>query len=691
MIIERLTIKNLFCYRGEQTFDLRPLPPASGSRNIALIWGRNGHGKTSFLNSLKLLFTGVTEDMRASIARSGPGRKLGVTSYIVGRVEDAWPGVLNQGAVRRGEADFWVEVEWYDPSEHTRINARRAWTLRGEEGLRIWLGDELVEGKAAEDLLNERLPRVTVPFFFFDGELIQELAEDDSGESRREAIESLLELNRLEALAAQLGRLKNDWTKKGAVAEAKLALVELETQQRLLQAQIDEINESIEREGRALSDLQRQIARREQDIRQVRRRGTEVDRGRLEQQLKDVQREQSDRITTAIPELLARAPLMFNPSLVARVNDLLTRMEGGAGSDAALTVLQRMVEDLPTQVFDRGWPSQPPLTAQQIAHYKDILRQAVDFYIPKTPTGPWRLPPARCVELRQRIESQARSSRERGEAVEHLRRAAQARQRTRELRAELHDVTDLSAQDRLRLDALEAERAALLEERGGADARLERLRSQLKIHERELTSFQPRIEEARRTVELCEEYRARVAVAERSEAVVRALISMTREQRRHHLEASIHTHLDELLTSHTLIASTTLDANFNLCHRDHAGRVLGKAGFSAGMKQLIAVAFLWGLTDAARNRLPVVIDTPLGRLDADHRERILNVYLPRVARQVIVLPTDAEIRQDEYERLKPHIYREFRIHNPTGDEATVKADVSMHPTPRPDGRKRRSR
>jgi NADPH-dependent 2,4-dienoyl-CoA reductase/sulfur reductase-like enzyme len=53
---------------------------------------------------------------------------------------------------------------------------------------------------------------------------------------------------------------------------------------------------------------------------------------------------------------------------------------------------------------------------------------------------------------------------------------------------------------------------------------------------------------------------ARVAVAERSEMVVRALISMAREQRRQQLEASIHTHLGELLTSHTLIASTTLDA-----------------------------------------------------------------------------------------------------------------------------------
>jgi len=55
MIFDRIIIQNLFSYYGKQVFDLAGATP---DKNIVLIFGRNGHGKTNFLNSLKLLFCG---------------------------------------------------------------------------------------------------------------------------------------------------------------------------------------------------------------------------------------------------------------------------------------------------------------------------------------------------------------------------------------------------------------------------------------------------------------------------------------------------------------------------------------------------------------------------------------------------------------------------------------------------------
>jgi DNA sulfur modification protein DndD len=56
MIFESIRLTNLFSYYGEQEIDLgTPVP----GRNVCLIMGRNGFGKTSLLNSLKLLFTGA--------------------------------------------------------------------------------------------------------------------------------------------------------------------------------------------------------------------------------------------------------------------------------------------------------------------------------------------------------------------------------------------------------------------------------------------------------------------------------------------------------------------------------------------------------------------------------------------------------------------------------------------------------
>lgn len=77
MIIDRVIISNLFSYRGQQIFDLSPATDTR--RNIALIHGRNGYGKTSFINSVKLLFLGTSDAMLSTVQT---GRKLRPKDYI---------------------------------------------------------------------------------------------------------------------------------------------------------------------------------------------------------------------------------------------------------------------------------------------------------------------------------------------------------------------------------------------------------------------------------------------------------------------------------------------------------------------------------------------------------------------------------------------------------------------------------
>jgi DNA sulfur modification protein DndD len=87
------------------------------------------------------------------------------------------------------------------------------------------------------------------------------------------------------------------------------------------------------------------------------------------------------------------------------------------------------------------------------------------------------------------------------------------------------------------------------------------------------------------------------------------------------------------------IDRTTLDLRV----RDQAGRWVERDRLSAGEQHLLAVALLWGLASASGRPLPVVIDTPLGRLDAEHRRRLLDRYFPHASHQVILLATDAEL------------------------------------------------
>ena len=66
------------------------------------------------------------------------------------------------------------------------------------------------------------------------------------------------------------------------------------------------------------------------------------------------------------------------------------------------------------------------------------------------------------------------------------------------------------------------------------------------------------------------------------------------------------------------------------------------------------------LTCSGRS-LPLVIDTPLGRLDSKHRERLVKEYFPRAAHQVVVLSTDTEVDQRFYEDLAPHLSHSYHL------------------------------
>jgi DNA sulfur modification protein DndD len=94
---------------------------------------------------------------------------------------------------------------------------------------------------------------------------------------------------------------------------------------------------------------------------------------------------------------------------------------------------------------------------------------------------------------------------------------------------------------------------------------------------------------------------------------------------------------------------------------------------SAGEKQLLAIAFLWGLARVSGRKLPVAIDTPLGRLDSSHRTNLVERYFPGASHQVILLSTDTEIGEVEIEQLRQQdaIAREYLLKYDSSERQTI--------------------
>lgn len=112
-------------------------------------------------------------------------------------------------------------------------------------------------------------------------------------------------------------------------------------------------------------------------------------------------------------------------------------------------------------------------------------------------------------------------------------------------------------------------------------------------------------------------------------------------------------------------------ATFAITLLDDAGREIPKQRLSEGEKQIFAVSVLWGLSRTSARPLPAIIDTPMARLDAKHRQKLVERYFPHASHQVVILSTDTEIERKYFYDLQPHIARAYHLNYDEKSKATT--------------------
>ena len=73
-----------------------------------------------------------------------------------------------------------------------------------------------------------------------------------------------------------------------------------------------------------------------------------------------------------------------------------------------------------------------------------------------------------------------------------------------------------------------------------------------------------------------------------------------------------------------------------ITYLDEKNGIVPKTSLSAGEKQLMVISILWALAICSKKKLPVIIDTPLSRLDSAHRTSLITTYFPNASDQTIV-------------------------------------------------------
>jgi DNA sulfur modification protein DndD len=640
MVIEEIVLHNVGVFRGQQKATLAP--PRS-DKPVVLFGGLNGAGKTTLLEAMQLVLFG-----RAS--SGGRRTEVGYEEYL--------RRLIHRKANPRDGAAVHVTLKVNEGGQVRRLSVRRTWAATGtrvSEKLEVFRGEELDQHLSDNwpEYVGRLIPPQLSELFFFDGERIESLADPaQSLDILRSAIHALLGVDLVRQLQGDLLVLNRRKLIERRPGPEKSKVEDLEITVR-------QIQEKLRDQRQTEAQLRRDLDRAEEAFQRLDRRFVE-EGGELAENRQAVEAHAKElKAQSAQLQAELRAAAAGELPL-ALVQPLLQQMQAQASAETVAnrsTAMKQFVEERDARLLrelesDLGGKLLKRVAAMLAKDRESCLTgTTTEVYLRLDDAGKSQLD-LLCTRQLSEATRQATALLSALDEVTHAQDAAERK---------LASIPDAEAIARLVTDredarrhrdtlagqvrhAEEATRAFTLELQA-AEANLGQLNDQLREAElgnEETDRFVKHADRARQTLE-----RFRVALTSRHAD---------------RLGQTIRDGFQRLLRKQRLVQGLRIEPETcRLALLDAEANELPAERLSAGERQLLAVAILWGLAQASGRSLPVVIDTPLGRLDASHRMHLVERYFPLASHQVILLSTDEEITDRYLEALKPKIGRCYRL------------------------------
>lgn len=662
-----IEVEDIFAYRGLSRIDLSA---CTDDRNVVIVTGKNGAGKTSLLNAIKLLFLGAdNESMRRVLFGNTP---VGARHFVLG-LPGRWYGVFNTTAPVENPAR--VAMEWTEGSRKFRAERffERTISVQGyRETLRVTVdGGLVVDGPA---LLLQLLPKEVVPFFFFDGEEIQSLADSEGGRERVE-IERLLGLSFVAILLRELDLYAKAKYKVGLPTDVSLEIVRNENKEREAQARIESANKarvSLEEEIQAHRNEQ---VRFDEERNLLRTGISEADRNRMITRIKILKSEREKLAGEIAEELPMESPWLVNLDLVRKA---FRSLDSHIGVGVTPDLVKRLHNELPIELLRRLAGQRPPVILDE--HQQRQFELDVEDVLKNVG-----------VAARQNDNQMFASLSPRQVNLLHRRfliwsdRGASLASAQADRLRSMRQMTHEQIQAEQNLDEAEITTNEARQHFNALTEKITWLETKIQVNLQSIGQYRSEEEQAQRELNSTREATRRLhvryeEVTRKNQAyqfgvkVSKALLNY-REQKRARIRKSVEDRLNErigtLLAPSQLIKSIRLDKQFNMTYWDERGNEVARRSTSAGMRQLVAMSMLWALKDEAAKPLPVVIDTPLGRIDRENRALLMSEYFPRAGNPLVLLPTNSEFSTEDDFNLASRIARRYLIQNNGGDQARI--------------------
>ena len=645
MHLTKVTLKNYGVYRDKIEFDLTTTP----DKPIILIGGTNGAGKTTLFESILVGFYGpsffnkkTTRKEYDQFLANKIHRYLGTTASA-----DSTSIIIDFKFFHNGVVDdYTVDRTW--KNEDGRIN----------EVLKIKKNEkrlDSVEESQWQSFIEELIPRGIAKLFFFDGEKIVKMAEEENEDIEiKSSFGSLLGLDIVEQLHSDLRvhimrNMKDD---------AKT--IQIQHDKHLNER--DEILDEISRLEEKLASKNGEISELEGEIDGVEARISKIGGGFASKRVKlkakkDFLKMKLSSIENDIKTTLAGPlPFCLIPKQIESLKSQIKKDEKILKNQFEKEILEERLDDISNSLnSNKFWKD-----IQIDSKIKEKLIENISSLF----SSDKKIEKSTSMFNFSTLESSNIISLMDNLKTEHINKLKKISQEYSKISDELQrvDISLVNAPNDDEIGPLISDLNSLHENYGVLKNEVEHLEQQLTTKQSYLKMINFKVRNI-----LADKYKDKNAgkqaeLATKVQKVLDEYVEKLKVKKLQLLEVYLLEEIQRLMHKENLITKVSVDKEtFEIKLFDKDGNLSPKDLLSKGEKQMYATAVLLALAKTSGKPLPFMIDTPLARLDVGHRDNLIKKFFPYASHQVVIFSTDSEIDEKYYQMMKLNLSRSYAM------------------------------
>lgn len=656
-------------------------------KNVSIIAGKNGFGKTTFLTSLIWVMYGslmrqVEEKYKRDINNHG-----GYENYLKASVNHT---AVNQIEEKKSnDVVMSVELELADvmiPSVPCqKVVIKRSYSYKkNEESLSILIDgmeNELTKEVGYDIFINDFiLPREIAKFFFFDAEKIVSLAEAKTKSELRSlsrAYSEVLGIKKYEDLKYNLNTLLTKLRRGGVKGVNKEKLdqliekdVELKKLIEINENKLFQLDQGIEKDKANIEVIEEKLIREGnsmtmEDLNALKKQRSELQNDLVEAKshLKDVM----DLVPLAIAEKQFAA-------LIERLKKESTAKKINANSDFVLEEIKQFTKSLKNKLEklpafkDNKKELDQAVSEIEKERSKEVSKSKTKIlldYSDEETRGIIATYDYVTTSFKQQFEMITKSERDIRQHIGRLnRKIKQAESKkgnpiAQQLRTDKEEL-------KISIEKAQEKKENLLQELG-------KLKSEFNSNARVLSEYEKKFN-------LIETDQKKYETTQKLLERINTLTVRIKEEKKYALEKAILLGLQKLMHKKDFVSKVSIRIEDDVMDIDLIkpdGNIRDKDSMSKGEQQLYATALLKALVDESKIEFPIFIDSPLQKFDLEHSNNILEQFYPSIADQVVLFPLlEKELTRKEYQSLKPSVNSAYLINNFQGVSSIDEVNVN---------------